>query len=249
MLAPPTTVTVKSATGTPVTYPVPVTDGPASDPALPPVTPEPAARRSTTTPRTTPTTLPPPPPRGVAGTAAVRGAAVMPDATGSTGASRFCWTQISGPAAALTGATTAKPTFAVPFYTTTTATAPAAAPAPPSFQLTATSAQGTASAPAAVTVPLSNDVVAVGKRGTVGTELRIDGTSLIDGLAGVRTPPTTVVFWNVSNPAGSGEVGDLPVDTLGAFPLRLRPGPSAQVTWVLMQSTRGGTPTATLAAR
>ena len=252
MSAPPTTVTVRSATGTPVSYPVRVTGGPASDPALPPVTPEPAGPpvndntpNNPDAPVTTPVATVAPV------TPAVRGAAVTLDATASTNASSFSWTQISGPAVALTGATTAKPSFVVPFLTTSTATAPAAPPAPLTFQLVVTSAQGTASAPAAVTVPLSNDVLAVGTaRHKVGTELRIDGTSLIDGLAGVRTPPTTVVFWNVSNPAVAPvKLGTAPVDTLGAFPLRLKPGPSAQVSRVLMQSTRGGTLTVTLAAR
>jgi hypothetical protein len=83
-------------------------------------------------------------------------------------------------------------------------------------------------------------------RHRVGTELRVDGTSLIGGVGGVRTPATSVVIWNVTNPAAPVKLGTAPVDTLGAWSLRLKPGPNTQVTAVLIQSTRGGTATTPL---
>ncbi len=250
MLAPPATVTVKSANGSPVTSPVTVTDGVASDPALPPVPPEPAGPpvndNTPNNPSGTPTA-----PAVVIATIAptVRGASVIPDASASTGATAYSWTQLSGPTAAITNGSTAKPTITVPYYTTTTATAPAAAAVPIVFTLTATGPGGTTAVP--VTIPVQDDTltVAAGARHRIGTELRIDGTSLIGGVAGARTPPTSVVIWNVTNPAAPVKLGTSPVDTLGAWTLRLKPGPSVQVTSVLVQSTRGGTATATLSTR
>ena len=150
----------------------------------------------------------------------------------------------------MTGGTTAKPMITIPYFTTTTATAPAAAAIPIQFTLTVTDAAGLTNE-TTVEVPVQADsvTVAAGARHRIGTELRIDGTSLIGGVAGVRTPPTSVVIWNVTNPAAPVKLGTSAVDTLGAWSIRLKPGPSVQVTSVLIQSTRGGTATATVSTR
>ena len=250
MNAPPVSVTVKSAAGSPVTFPVTVTGGLASDPALPPVDPEPAGPPvDDNTPNN------PGSPSGPVATVAaiaptVRGASVTLDASASTGASKYAWSQVGGQTATVTGGTSAKPTITLPYFTTTTATAPAAAADPIQFTLTVTDAAGLTNE-TTVEVPVQADsvTVAAGARHRIGTELRIDGTSLIGGVAGVRTPPTSVVIWNVTNPAAPVKLGTSAVDTLGAWSLRLKPGPSVQVTSVLIQSTRGGTATATVSTR
>jgi hypothetical protein len=88
--------------------------------------------------------------------------------------------------------------------------------------------------------------IAAGPRHKIGTELRVDGTSLIGGVAVVLTPATSVVVWNITNPAAPVKLGTSPVDTLGAWSVRLKPGPTVQVTNVLVQSTRGGTATSSV---
>ena len=139
----------------------------------------------------------------------------------------------------------------MPYYTTTTARRPQPPPVPLVFTLTVTRPAGGTTNAMPVTVPVQDDTltVAAGARHRIGTELRIDGTSLIGGVAGARTPATSVVIWNITNPAAPVKLGTSPVDTLGAWTLRLKPGPSAQVTTVLIQSTRGGTKTVELSTK
>ena len=250
--APPAFVTVKSATGNPVTFPVTIVDGPASDPALPPVVPAPAAPIvNDNTPDNANIVVPAPVATIAAVSPAVRGTTVTLDGSTSTNAVSYAWTQVGGPTVTLTGASTAKPTVTVPYFTATTATTPAPAAVPLSFQLTVTNSKGVAATSAPVVIPIQTDTltVAAGGRHKIGTELRVDGTSLIGGVAGVRTPATSVVIWNITNPAAPVKLGTSPVDTLGAWSLKLKPGPTQQVTTVLIQSTRGGTATATLAAK
>jgi hypothetical protein len=60
-------------------------------------------------------------------------------------------------------------------------------------------------------------------------------------------PPTGVVIWNITG-ATPVRLGTANVDTLGAWTLRLKPGgPTVRVSAVLVQSTRGGSGTTTLA--
>ena len=248
VVAPPALVTVKSATGTVVTFPVSVIRGVASDPALPPVVPEPSPGPVTdNTPDNPDIVVPGPVAVATAVAPAVRGTTVTLDGSASSSAAGYSWTQVGGPTVTITGATTAKPTVTVPYFTATTATAPAAAAPPLTFQLTVTNSAGVTSSPTIVEIPVQADTLAVtANRHKLGTELRVDGTSLIGGVAGVRTPATSVVIWNVTNPAAPVKLGTAPVDTLGAWSLRLKPGPTVQVTTVLIQSTRGGTATTTL---
>ena len=217
---------MKSATGTPVTYPVTVTGGSVSDPALPPVPrrndPGPVNDNTPNNPVTgnpvinvapVPATLP--------------GASVTLDAS-ATGATSYTWTKVSGPAGAtLTGNTTAKPSVTLPYFTSTaaTTTAPAAAWEPIVYHLTATNDNGTTEQD--VVIPLKKDefTIAAGTRHRLGTEFRIDGTSFIDGVAGARTPATGVVIWDTTT-ATPTKLGTANVDTLGAWTLRLKPGPA-----------------------
>jgi len=55
----------------------------------------------------------------------------------------------------------------------------------------------------------------------------------------------------MTKPDAPVKLGGVPVqvDTLGAWTLRLKPGPTTQVTAVLVQSSRGGSATGTLSAR
>jgi hypothetical protein len=252
LAAPPATVTVKSASGAPVTYPVTVTDGLASPEALPVVPPEPSPGPVTDNTPDNPDAVVPAPVATIAAiTPAVRGTTVTLDGSASTNAVSYAWTQVGGPAVTITGASTAKPTVTVPYFTATSATAPAAAAVPLTFQLTVTNSKGVTASSVATELPVQADTltIAAGARHRIGTELRVDGTSLIGGVAGVRTPATSVVVWDVTKPAAPVKLGTAPVDSLGAWSLKLKPGPTVQVTNVLVQSTRGGTGTSSVTAK
>jgi len=233
LAAPPATVTVKSAGGAPVTYPVTITAGQASPEALPVVPPEPSPGPVTDNTPDNPDAVVPAPVATIAPiTAAVRGTTVTLDGSASTNAVSYAWTQVGGPAVTITGATTAKPTVTVPYFTATGATVPAPTAVPLTFQLAVTNSKGETTTSTPVEVPVQADTltIAAGARHKIGTELRVDGTSLIGGVAGVRTPATSVVVWNITNPAAPVKLGTSPVDTLGAWSLRLKPGPTVQVT-------------------
>lgn len=247
--APPATVSVKTATGTPVSYPVTVTAGEAHAPALPPVTPEPDPGPVTDNTGDNPVTGTPAVTVAPAA-ATVPGAAVTLDASATTGATSYSWTPVSVPAGTtITGDKTAKPTVTLPYFTTTTAatTTPAAAWAPVTYKVTATNANGTTEQE--VTIPVKTDTftITAGARHRLRTELRIDGTSFIDGVAGVRTPATGVVIYNTTS-GTPVKLGTATVDTLGAWTYRPKPGPTTQVTSILVQSTRGGSATSAVAS-
>lgn len=250
--APPASVSVASNGGAAVVFPVTITGGAATEPGLPPVTPTPAGPPVIDN---TPDNPSAPPVTGpvvsvAAPAATVPGTSVTLDASATTGATSYAWTQVTTPAGTtLSNALTAKPTVTLPYFTANAATAPAGAWAPVTLKVTATNAGG--STEQTVVIPVKTDAVtiAAGARHRIGTELRIDGTSLIDGVAGVRTPPTSIVIWDITRPANPVKLGTAPVDTLGAWPLRLKPGPTVQVSSVLVQSTRGGTATSTVTNR
>jgi len=242
-------LTVTVAGGAPVTYPVTITAGQASPEALPVVPPEPSPGPVTDNTPDNPDAVVPAPVATIAAiTPAVRGTTVTLDGSASTNAVSYAWTQVGGPAVTITGATTAKPTVTVPYFTATGATVPAPTAVPLTFQLAVTNSKGETTTSTPVELPVQADTltIAAGARHKIGTELRVDGTSLIGGVAGVRTPATSVVVWNITNPAAPVKLGTSPVDTLGAWSLRLKPGPTVQVTNVLVQSTRGGTATSSV---
>lgn len=248
--APPANVTVKSAAGA-TSAAVAVSGGGPSPLGQPPVTPGPdtppvvVGGDPTTGPVATAT---------AAQTTLTRGAGTTLDGSASTYAVSYKWTQVGGTPVTITGDTTAKPTVTAPYFAKTTDTAPAAAVTPtgPSqIQLVVKGSDGTQSAPTSIELTVQNDAVAIaaGARHRLNTELRIDGTSLIGGVAGVRTPPTSVVLYDATPGRAVTKLGTAQVDTLGNWTLRQKPGPTRQVTSVLVQSTRGDTASAPLATR
>ena len=101
-------------------------------------------------------------------------------------------------------------------------------------------ANGRPSAPATVTIQVSADTVtATGGRHRVGKEFRLDGTA---------ASTATVVVWDVAN-GRKVKVGTAVAGATGAWSLRLKPGPTAQVSNVLVQSSGGGEARTTVANR
>jgi hypothetical protein len=181
-----------------------------------------------------------------------RGASIQLDGSTSAGALNYQWSQLDGPPVTLSGAATANPTVSVPFFTKTTDTSPvAAAPAGPArIKLVVTGAGG-ATSEAIIALAIQTDTFAVntGSRHRLGTEFRISGTSTVTGSAGVLTPATSVVIYDTTPGRPVSKLGTAQVDTLGAWSYTAKPGPARQVTNVLVQSTRGGTATTTVATR
>ncbi|NUS50651.1 MAG: hypothetical protein HOQ22_06360 [Nocardioidaceae bacterium] len=243
--APPRTVTVKTAAGGTATLPVVVTGGDASPGALPPVDPQPDPNAGS--------------PVAVATTASTvlpRGMAIQLNGSGSTGAVSYRWTQVSGPPVTLSSSTDANPTVSAPVAARTTDTTPFTgqpAAGQATLQLVATGLGGVESAPATVTLNVVDDQVTIdaGGRHRLNTELRATGTSTVPGFPGILAPATSVIVYNTTGDRANAPVklGTAPVDTLGAWSLRLKPGPTRQVTSILVQSTRGGSATGTLATK
>jgi hypothetical protein len=266
---PPLTVTVTAGTaaGSPsVTFPVTLTGVEASPEALPPTNPGdptcgPAAEPGSTiqpdgscgnsgtgTDGTGTGTAP------VATVAAptvdiLRGGSAVLDGSTSTGTGlTYAWTQTSGPAVTITNGTTSKATVAVPpaLSSTVNPTAPPTRPVPtdPSLiTLTVTDSTG-ATATTDVTVqPVQDALTVAAPRHKLGTEIRVGGTSLVGGVAGTLIPQTQVYVWDVTVATAPRLLGKAPVDTLGAWELRLRSGTlvtGRQISSVSVQSTRGG---------
>ena len=249
--APPAAVSVKSTTGAPATFPVTITGGAASEPALAPVAPAPDPGPTTDASANNPTQPGASAPAiSVAKPAdTLPGSAVTLDASGTTGATSYKWAlSPTVPAGTtITGDTTAKPTVTLPFSTASNATAPTAAWAPVTVKLTASGAGGVTEQDVVIGVKKDVTTITAGARHRVGTELRIDGTSLIDGQAGARTPATSVTVWNTTKAGAPVKLGTATVDTLGAWTLRQKPGPNVQVSSVLVQTSRGGTATSAVA--
>jgi len=254
VLAPPASVTVKTADGGSASLPVTVSGGAATPVGLDPVTPAPdpgpvvdtgsGPAPGETQPATAVATA--------ASTSITPGGTVQLDGSASTGAATYKWTRVSGPAVTITGDTTAKPTVTLPFYAKSTDTAPLGpmAAGPVKLQLIVTDANGIGSAPATVDVAVQTDTVAVaGSRHRLGTELRITGTSTLTGNTAVLVPATTVVIYDTTPGRAVSKIGTAQVDTLGAWSYRAKPGPNRQITSVLVQSSRGGTATGAVATR
>jgi hypothetical protein len=261
MTAPPAVVTVTQGTAK-ATQEVLVTGGAATTPlpTVPPsgtVDPTPGGDTSTSTGGTvTPGTgtTPAGEPKAAVAAAQVgllRGATATLDASGSTNAKTFAWTTKSGPDVTITAADTAKPTVTLPFQVKTTDTQPATLDNGPTvLTVTVTGDPGTTPATAEVTITPQVDTLATTTaRHRLGTELRIDGTSLFAGAAKILTPQTQVVIYDRTPGHAMAKLGTSPVDTLGGWSLKPKPGPAQQVTSVLVQSSRGGTTTATVATK
>ncbi|MGQ1838813.1 hypothetical protein ACT4S2_10165 [Kocuria turfanensis] len=249
-VAPPVSVTVSTGTSK-ATVPVVVTGGEASPVGVP--APPEGENPGPVTETEGGTGTDPGTPAGdtVEPTAAIaeltasvaRGIATELDGSGSAdnaGAVTYEWSQVSGPAVTFDRTDAAKPKVTVPFFTTTGATAPAAPDADPVLQLVVTDTAGNRSAPVTTTVK-SDDVVSVaaGSRHRVGKEIRITGTALVPGAPSLLNPATSVNLYDTTS-GTPVKIGSAPVDTLGNWEYRAKPGPGQRVSSVLVQSTRGG---------
>ncbi|MEX5261125.1 hypothetical protein [Kocuria sp. CPCC 205263] len=250
-VAPPVNVTVSTSDTSKVTVPVFVTGGEASPAGLAPIDANPDPGGVTVVEGGTGTTPPAeggtdPAPAADAVIAPVtgamaRGVATELDGSGSTGATSYTWSQVSGPTVTFSDPTVAKPTVTVPFFTTTTASAPEPADEDPVLKLVVTNADGVEDE-AQIRLRSDDDVsIAPGARYRAGKEFRIAGTAVVEGSPTLLRPPSSV---NVYDVAADGtfkrKLGTAQVDTLGNWELRLRPAPAGTVTNVLVQSTRGG---------
>ena len=256
--APPATVTVKTASGGSASLGVTVSGGTATPVGLGPLTPQPDPGPVVDTGGGTGTTTPPPTDPNAPATATAtsasptltRGGSVQLDGSASTGAVSYKWRQVSGPTVTLSSDTAAKPTVSIPFYAKTTDTAPLADKADGTvrIELVVTDKNGVSSSPANIDLAIQTDTVAVStsSRHRVGKEMRIEGTSTLGGTA-LLIPATTVVIYDTTNGRMS-KLGTATVDTLGAWSLRAKPGPSQQITSVLVQTSRGGTATGSVSA-
>ncbi|HEX5119676.1 MAG TPA: hypothetical protein VFW65_31190, partial [Pseudonocardiaceae bacterium] len=152
------------------------------------------------------------------------GNTVLLDATGSTGAATFAWTQVSGTHADLTGADTSRASFTMPAGST-----------PLVFQVAVTGPGG--SATDQVTITAQADVLTITRSEYVASQAqwRIDGTASI-----LDNDVITVFLGNGTNGPVIGSAQVSPVD--GTFDVRVR-GSSVSPTGfstVTVQSSRGG---------
>jgi K319-like protein len=148
---------------------------------------------------------------------------VLLDASGSTGAASFAWTQVSGPAVTLTNADTSRASFTMPATTT-----------PLVFKVTVTGPGGTASDQVSVSAQL--DTLTVSR-----AEYRADQAQWrIDGNASILDNNTVSVYLGLD--ATGKLIGSSQVDPLdGSWEVRVRGSsvaPSGST--VFVQSSRGG---------
>lgn len=253
--APPASVTVRHKDGNTASLAVTVAGGSATEPGLDPLVPAPDPGPVTETGTgggSTGGTEPLTAAVTASSTTAARGSSVQLDGRSSTGEVGYQWSQVSGPTVTLSNTTAPNPTVAVPLWASSQDSAPKATPTegPARIKLVTTGADGSTKE-AFVDLAIQNDSVTIdaGSRHRRGTELRISGTSTLAGNTAILTPATTIVIWNVSNTATPVKIGTAQVDTLGAWSYKAKPGPAQQVTRVMIQSSRGGTATASIATR
>jgi hypothetical protein len=256
--APPANVTVKSASGSSASLQVTVSGGGATPVGLDPVAPQPDPGPVVVTEGGSGTVTPPPAAPATTATATAasptltRGGSVQLDGSASTGAATYKWRQVSGPAVTLSSDTAAKPVVSIPFWARTTDTTPLKDPADGTvrIELVVTDKNGVSSSPAGVDLAIQTDTVTVdpGSRHRIGTEMRITGTSAL-GTTTLLIPATTVVIYDTTPGRAVTKLGTATVDTLGAWSLRAKPGPSGQITSVLVQTSRGGTATGAVSTR
>jgi len=262
VMAPGGSVTVKNDIGS-ATLPVTITAGAAMPAAQPPtpVSADPGPVVITDPAPGTGTGTPPPPAvtnavATIADPSLSRGLSTTLDGStstnGATGALTYAWIQTSGPHVDLINADKAKATVSVPMFTKTGNTQPVPTDGtnPAVLHLTVTDSAGHSSgADVNLTVVDDSVVIAAGARHRLGTELRVTGTATLPGNTAILVPQTQVVVYDATPGHGMAKLGSAPVDTLNAFDFRLKPGPGTQVTSVLIQSTRGGSATGTLATK
>jgi hypothetical protein len=259
--APPASVTVKHKDGNTASLAVTVAGGSATEPGLDPLVPaqDPGPVTETgsgggstgdtgtgdagTGPLTAAVTA--------SSTAAARGTTVQLDGRSSTGEVGYQWSQVGGPAVTLSSATAPNPTVSVPFWASTSDVAlkDDREAGPARIRLVTTGTDG-ATQEAFFDLTVQNDAVTIAadSRHRRGKELRISGTSTLAGNTAVLSPATSIVIWNASGTTPV-KIGTAQVDTLGAWSYKAKPGPNGQITRVIVQSSRGGTATASIATR
>jgi hypothetical protein len=148
---------------------------------------------------------------------------VLLDASNSTGAASFAWTQVSGTAVTLTNADTSRASFTMPATTN-----------PLVFQVTITGPGGTATDEVTITAQLDTITVSRAEYRSDQQQWRIDGTATI--------LDDNVVSVYVGSNATGPLIGSAQVDPLdGSWEVRVRGSavpPSGST--VFVQSTRGG---------
>jgi hypothetical protein len=239
--APPSSVTVSNTLGSD-TLPVTITGGVASPVALPPVDPEPD-------PGPVDPTAPPAAVITAAAPSVARGANTQLDGSTSTGAVSYQWSQVSGPQVTFSATDTAKTTVSVPMFTSATATQPVPAQptGPATIKLVVTNAANEQSSTTFDLAIVDGTVsIDAGSRHRLGKEFRVSGTV---SPTGTLAPGTQVLVFDNTPGRAVTKLGNAPVDTLGVWTYKPKPGPSRQVTSVLVQSTRGGTATSAVATR
>ena len=264
--APPASITVKHAAGNTASLAVTVAGGNATEPGLDPLVPaqdpgpvietgsgggstgdpgtgDPGTGDTGTEPLTAAVTA--------SSTAAARGASVQLDGRSSTGEVGYRWSQVGGPAVTLSSETAANPTVSVPYWASPQDGGPKGTPAagPAKIKLVTTGAGG-ATKETVFDLTIQNDSVTIdaGSRHRAGKELRITGTSTLAGNTAILTPATTIVVYDATR-ATPVKLGTAQVDTLGAWTYKAKPGPSQQITRVIIESSRGGTAAASIATR
>ncbi|GAA1770072.1 hypothetical protein [Kocuria aegyptia] len=250
-VAPPVNVTVSTSATSKVTVPVVVTGGDPSPSGLAPIPESPDGGPVTEVEGGngaggTPAADTEKPTAAIAElTASVaRGIATELDggigSTDNVGVVKYEWSQVSGPEVAFDKKDVVKPRVTVPFFTTTSATAPAPLDADPVLQLVVTDAAGNRSDPATITLK-SDDVVTVdaASRHRVGKEIRLSGTAVVPGAPTLLNPSSSVNIYNTSS-GTPVKIASVPVDTLGNWEYRAKPGSGQRVSSIHVQSTRGG---------
>lgn len=148
---------------------------------------------------------------------------VLLDASNSTGAASFAWTQVSGTSVTLTNADTSRASFTMP-----------ATSSPLVFRVTITGPAGTASDEVTITAQLDTLTISRAEYRSDQQQWRIDGTATI--------LDDNVVSVYVGSSASGALIGSAQVDPLdGSFDVRVRGSavpPSGST--VFVQSTRGG---------
>jgi len=164
---------------------------------------------------------------------AAQSSLVTLNASASTNAASFAWTQLTGPTVVLTGATTARPSFTMPalFQTLT-------------FRVTVTNQALTSTATVTVTaLPGSVTITAATPQYRISkAEWRAAGTASFPGA--------NIVTIRTGNVVGSGTlVGTVAVSTAGTWTLQVI-NPSIPVnTAINVVASRGGSATATVTVR
>jgi hypothetical protein len=149
------------------------------------------------------------------------------DASASTGAATYTWTQTAGTTVTLTGAGTAQPTFTMPRTST-----------PLTFRVVVTGPGGSASDTVVISATPDPITVTAATYRSGKREWRITGTAAI-------TAGNSVTVW-LGPSLGGVKIGTSVVDTTGAWAVRLSgsnivPGTPPTVS---IESTRGGVLTA-----